>query len=320
MQVANIIAGSTLTAMTATGGFIGYAFQALAAAHTALETAHTASSSGYGFIAAGCAGGLACGAPIAGLLWSMYYNPLPQVFRDLTTKRYELEQKYGAGCGDYLVAKVRDRRSNERAVLKMPILGSYSDSRVDRSRYLTDQYRVLSALNSPHWVRPLELIKGFGYAILVMEHVDGPTLQERYSQNGPLDFLQTLEVALAVAKGLEELNKKGYSFDHQLDCGCNIVLHPERKAVLIDPQIRSTEDPRHDMNMVATVIAYAGGFWEHPDQPVETILRGRGCADEALLAKAARLQTIMDRINEKPGFKIYEGYDELIHDLEVLLD
>lgn len=152
-------------------------------------------------------------------------------YRNLTTNQYHVLKHYEIGVR-FQVTLVARRDNGQKAVLKLPRPDSGLEKLSDRSEILRNEYRLLSKLKSPHIVSPIDYFEESGYFIMALEYVEGRTLQEQLDESGPLDLIPTINVAIALAKALREVHAQGY-FHGDLSPG-NVILHPERIAVLID--------------------------------------------------------------------------------------
>lgn len=313
MPNVTIGAVSAFTGLTALGAGFGYRFTTLLE-----ETAHRDLGSTFTMIGAGL--GAMMGAALAFTAANLFYHPLPIVYRNLTTSRYRVLERYFGGTDMFWVVHAVDNTDGKEVVLKLP---SLARSKVRNSEtanhYVSMEHRILSQMDSPHIVKPVAYFKGLRYRILVLEHIAGPTLYDHLEQNGPLSFDQTLDVALALAKALKEIHSKGYRHG-AVNVSQNIILHPERKAVLIDVHAaHESQGSQDEMGDWSSRICLAMGCYDvGKNITLVEALKKRGEDDPTTLNKARRLQTILDRAERKNGALPYENYDALIADLKEL--
>jgi serine/threonine-protein kinase len=104
------------------------------------------------------------------------------------------------------VFRARDTRLGREVALKV-LPDELSGSAERRSR-LEQESRLLASLNHPRIASLFDVLDFEGSPVLVMEVVEGETLDERLSR-GPLSFKAALELALAIAEGLEAAHEKG---------------------------------------------------------------------------------------------------------------
>ncbi len=100
---------------------------------------------------------------------------------------------------------------------------------------------LLEEIRHPNLVRSFGALEAGGRPALLLEYVDGPSLRERL-QEGPLPWEEAVRVGVQVARALERLHRAGAL--HRDVKPHNILLHPERGAVLADlGLVRRREDP-----------------------------------------------------------------------------
>jgi tRNA A-37 threonylcarbamoyl transferase component Bud32 len=108
---------------------------------------------------------------------------------------YEIEERLGAG-GMGQVYKARDTRLGRHVAIK--VLTEEFSGRFER------EARAISALNHPN----ICTLHDVGPDYLVMELIEGPTLEERMKR-GALPLEKTLEIAWQVAGALEAAHERG---------------------------------------------------------------------------------------------------------------
>ena len=312
MSNVTIGAVSAFTGLTALGAGFGCKVEALME-----EALHR--DVGSGFVVMGATIGAVMGTATAIGIMGFFYNPLPIVYRNLTTSRYRVLERYYGGTDQFWVVHAIDNTDGKEVVLKLPALAkSKVRSGEINNAYVAKEHHILSQMDSPHIVKPVACYKGLGYFILVLEHIAGPTLYDQLQQNGPLSFAQALDMALAIAKALKEIHSKGFRHG-AVEVSQNIILHPERKAVLIDVHAaHESKDPQDEMEDWLQIVRLAIGYYKADEtRALIEALKERGEDDASTLAKAERLQIILDRAVKK-GTYGYESYDALIRDLETL--
>jgi serine/threonine protein kinase len=70
--------------------------------------------------------------------------------------------------------------------------------------------RAAAALDHPNIVRLYDIGQGAGVHFLVMEYVEGTTLQEMITKTGPLHYVQAVQYAAQAAAGLHHAHEKGF--------------------------------------------------------------------------------------------------------------
>jgi Tol biopolymer transport system component/predicted Ser/Thr protein kinase len=130
--------------------------------------------------------------------------------RDVLGGRYTLLERIGSG-GYGTVFRARDKTKNRIVAVK--ILRSELADDPDYVRRFRREASIAGLLDSRHIVRVFEA----GHARLgsqdvhfqVMEYVEGPTLQQLVKERTQLAVPEALEIAVGVARALEEAHDKG---------------------------------------------------------------------------------------------------------------
>jgi serine/threonine protein kinase/Tol biopolymer transport system component len=124
------------------------------------------------------------------------------------------------GMGE--VYRARDTKLGRDVAIK--ILPSHFTSDPERRTRFAREARLLATLNHPHIGAIYGLEESNGLSALVLELVDGPTLEKRL-EGGPLKLAEALTVARQVADALEAAHEKGIV--HRDLKPANIVLQRE---------------------------------------------------------------------------------------------
>ena len=95
-----------------------------------------------------------------------------------------------------------------------------------------EEARILSSLNSPNIVNVSDLFSENGTAYIVMEYLDGQTLQDRIDEQGALHPDTVIEVAVAVCNALTTVHDRDIL--HRDIKPSNIVMASDGRIVLID--------------------------------------------------------------------------------------
>jgi eukaryotic-like serine/threonine-protein kinase len=118
---------------------------------------------------------------------------------------YEILSPAGAG-GMGEVYKARDTRLDRLVAVK--ILPSHLSSSVEARQRFEREARSISSLSHPHICALYDIGRQEGVDFLVMEYLEGETLQSRLEQ-GPLKAEQALRVAIEIASALEKAHRQG---------------------------------------------------------------------------------------------------------------
>ncbi|WP_198168990.1 protein kinase domain-containing protein [Herbidospora daliensis] len=184
---------------------------------------------------------------------SMDGTVLESVLRTIAD-RYELVELIGEG-GMSRVYRARDKRLRREVAVKMPHSGDRLNPEL-ASRY-DREATIAVVLRHPRIVRTLEVISGDdGLPILIMDLIDGITLQELVDTQGPLPSEDVTLMALQVAEALEYLRLQGV---FRLDLKpSNIMMTPSSGAVIIDFGIAKRSDMTvvTDANLLIGTPAY----------------------------------------------------------------
>jgi serine/threonine protein kinase len=118
---------------------------------------------------------------------------------------YEIVKPLGAG-GMGEVYEARDTRLDRPVAIKVlpPELAADAAARARFDR----EAKAIAALNHPNICALHDIGDADGHGFLVMERLEGETLQERL-QRGPLDIEQTLEYGIALADALDAAHGRG---------------------------------------------------------------------------------------------------------------
>ncbi|MEJ5253564.1 MAG: protein kinase [Chthonomonadetes bacterium] len=120
--------------------------------------------------------------------------------------RYELIEKLGEGSF-FAAYRARDHETNALVTVKL-LLPAFADDPALVStlrRCFTDT----SVLNHPRITRILQVVEHEGQLVLVTEFVRGINLKERIRRVAPFTLSVAVDIALAVAEGLETAHRAG---------------------------------------------------------------------------------------------------------------
>ncbi len=106
-----------------------------------------------------------------------------------------------------------------------------TDFRMERERVL-EEARSIARLDSPHIVEVHDAFLENNTAYIVMEYLEGRSLQERIEAQGPLPPDDVRRIAMAVCDALTEVH--GQSLLHRDISPDNIMLTVDGRMVLID--------------------------------------------------------------------------------------
>src|SRR6185437_15510810 len=133
-------------------------------------------------------------------------NPTPDPSTLTQIKQYRLVRELGRGAMG-TVYEGADARDGSRVAVKVlhPALAASDPTFRDR---FEREAHVAALLRSPYTVHLNDFGVANGIYFLVMEYVEGEALAQALS-DGPLEPSRALQVAIAVARALEEANARG---------------------------------------------------------------------------------------------------------------
>src|SRR5258708_5922009 len=139
---------------------------------------------------------------------------------------YEIQSPLGAG-GMGEVYRARDTRLDRTVAVKI-LPAHLSDNPEARQRFEREA-RTISSLNHPHICVLHDVGNEEGTAYLVMEYVEGETLEARLAK-GPLPLKQALECGVQICDALERAHRAGI-VHRDLKPG-NVMLTPSGAKLL----------------------------------------------------------------------------------------
>ena len=141
---------------------------------------------------------------------------------------YEIIATLGAG-GMGQVYRARDRKLGREVAIKV-ILDAFVSDRERLARFEREA-RALAALNHQNVATLYGMEQADGRHFLVMELVDGPTLQQAIGESG-LDVGRTIHLAVQIAEGLEAAHEK--DIVHRDLKPANIKIAADDKVKVLD--------------------------------------------------------------------------------------
>ena len=160
---------------------------------------------------------------------------------------YRLEHRLGSG-GMGAVWRARDERLRRAVALKR-ILPASADAPKLRER-LRREARAVARLNHPAIVQVYDIIETQESDWIVMELVEGQTLQEILRQEGPLDAQRVLRLGRDIAEGLAEAHAQG--FIHRDLKAPNVMVTPSGRAKILDFGIAKQIQPEAQETTLST--------------------------------------------------------------------
>lgn len=155
--------------------------------------------------------------------------------------RYDIVAEIGRG-GMGRVYAARDPALNRRVAIKV-LAPEWATDDVAHRRFVSEA-RAAAAVSSPFVVAIHAVEETQGLPCLVMELVDGETLQDRLDRDGPLPFDEVVRIGLGAARGLAAAHARGLV--HRDVKPSNILLERQSQQVKLSDfgLARAQEDAR----------------------------------------------------------------------------
>ena len=118
---------------------------------------------------------------------------------------YQIEAPLGAG-GMGEVYRARDTRLDRTVAIK--VLPEHVAADPDLKQRFEREAKTISSLNHPHICTLYDIGSQDGVDFLVMEYLDGETLQQRL-EKGALPLDQALTIAIEIADALDKAHRQG---------------------------------------------------------------------------------------------------------------
>lgn len=167
--------------------------------HTPAEMLHDGCTA-----AEATAAGSTPGAPVAEDLSFLEPALRPGVLGRL--RHYEVQKVLGRG-GFGIVLKAFDERLHRVVAIKV-LSPAYAANGAARKRF-TREARAAAAVKNEHVVGIHDVQADVEPPYLVMEYIDGISLEEKIEKKGPLDLKEILRIGMQMAEGLAAAHKQG---------------------------------------------------------------------------------------------------------------
>jgi len=154
-----------------------------------------------------------------------------------TIGHYRIVEKLGEG-GMGVVYKARDLRLDRFVALKLLPAGKMADE--DRRRRFIQEAQSASGLNHPNIVVIYDINSEEGVDYLVMEHIDGKTLDAAIPRHG-LRLSEALKLAIPIADGLARAHSAGIV--HRDVKPSNIMVAEDGRVKILDFGLAKLTEP-----------------------------------------------------------------------------
>lgn len=151
-----------------------------------------------------------CGHPRPDVGWTALEQAFDPFLGRILQDRYLIDKIEGRGASS-TVYRAKSLSVPKRFAIKMVRLAQADRAATEQARArLEREVRAVGMLRSPHIVRVYELLEiDAQRAAVVMEHIDGQTVEQRVRQRGPLALDTACRLLLQVANGLCEAHQNG---------------------------------------------------------------------------------------------------------------
>jgi Tol biopolymer transport system component/predicted Ser/Thr protein kinase len=180
--------------------------------------------------------------------WRVYTLPYP-IPMDLigrTLDRYRIESKLGQG-GMGVVYKARDTQLDRVVAIK--VLPPEMMASPDRKQRFVQEARAASALNHPSIVTVYDVRSDAGVDFIVMEYVDGRTLDQTILSKG-MGVTRSLRLAAQIADALSRAHEAGIV--HRDLKPSNVIVTPDDRVKVLDFGVAKLLDPGEGAAEAAT--------------------------------------------------------------------
>lgn len=146
--------------------------------------------------------------------------------------RYEIIKVIGHG-GMSTVYQARDIHSGRLLAVKdVARSGKTDDQIVEQS--LVGEGRMLMQLSEPHLPRIYEIIENTSSFMLVMDYIEGQSLDKVIAQQGPQDMAKVLDWGMQICKVFHYLHNQPTPIIYRDMKPANVMLQPDGQLMMID--------------------------------------------------------------------------------------
>ncbi len=142
---------------------------------------------------------------------------------------YVIRDQIGQGGMGTVYLAVHSTLGRKAAVKVLP--PSIAGDQLSRQRFLREA-RTAAALDHPNVVKLYDVARDEDVWYLVMEFVDGKTLEQLVKAGGPMPYTQAAQYVAQAASGLQHAHEKG--FIHRDIKPGNLILTPEGGVKILD--------------------------------------------------------------------------------------
>ncbi len=170
-----------------------------------------------------------------------YENPDNIKVGTVLNDRYELLKEIGSG-GLSTVYLARDTRINKAWVVK--IVKTETTNKVNKVRdSIIQEAQMMKSFNHPYIPKVADIINTSGYLAVVMDYVEGETLENIVKEYGPQSAEMVIELAKQLCDVLGYLHSQNPPVIYRDVKPANIILKPDMKIAVVDFGIMRTYKP-----------------------------------------------------------------------------
>ena len=217
---------------------------------------------------------------------------------------YQLLERIGAG-GMGVVYKARQLRMDRLVAIKL-LKPKYSRNARYVERFLREA-KLAAKLSHNHIVQAIDAGEAYGHQFFVMEYVEGTSVGDLLTRDGPFEESEAIRIVLQVAHALDHASKRGMV--HRDIKPENILITPDGVAKLADMGLaRFAEDAESETIDRGLIVGTV--FYIAPEQ-----IRGDAEVDSRadVYSLGATLYAMM---TGKPPFEGTQAREVLVKHLE----
>ena len=156
---------------------------------------------------------------------------------DFLAKRYDMIRRVGRG-GMSVVYLAKDRQLRRNVAVKITRPFTDEETEVYTARFINEA-RILARLNHPNIVHVYDFAASESGMRIIMEYVDGRTLYQRVSQDGPMHEVEVAAIACEVLDAIEVIHGEGV-IHRDMKPG-NVMLDDKGRVKVMDFGIAQTD-------------------------------------------------------------------------------
>jgi len=156
---------------------------------------------------------------------------------EFLAKRYDMIRRVGRG-GMSVVYLAHDRQLHRNVAVKVTRPFEAEELDVQTARFVNEA-RVLARLNHPNIVQVYDFAASESGMRIIMEYVEGRTLYQRVSQDGPMSEVEVAAIACEVLDAIELIHGEGV-IHRDMKPG-NVMLDDKGRVKVMDFGIAQTD-------------------------------------------------------------------------------